>query len=66
MAPVVNLMRDVQRYHLSTVAGGNEHSQQNHKRIMDGIERHDPKAAHLSMREHILQVRDDIQIATPA
>lgn len=64
MSPVVNLMRDIQRYHLSYVAGGNEHSQQNHKRIMDGIERHDPAATRLCMYEHIIQVRDEIQNAT--
>ena len=61
IAPVVNLMRDIQRYHLSYVEGGNQRSQHNHKRVMDAIERHDPDAARLSMYAHIIQVRDDIQ-----
>jgi DNA-binding FadR family transcriptional regulator len=63
MAPVVNLMRNIQRYHLSYVVRGNERSQRNHKRIMQGIEGRDPQAARLCMREHIMQVRDDIENA---
>jgi DNA-binding FadR family transcriptional regulator len=65
MAPVVNLMRDVQKYHLSNVVQGNQRSQRNHKRIMKGIERHDPDHARLCMYEHIVQVRDDIQRVSP-
>lgn len=64
IAPVVNLMRDIQRYHLSSVIGGNQRSQRNHNRIMEAIERHDPGAARSSMYEHIIQVRDDIQNTT--
>ena len=61
IAPVVNLMRDIQTYHLSNVVGGNQRSQHNHKRIMEAIERHDPEAARACMFDHIIQVRDDIE-----
>lgn len=59
--PVVNLMRDFQRYHLYQVPRGSQRAQSHHRKIMDAIERHDPKAALTSMYEHIIQVRDDIQ-----
>jgi GntR family transcriptional repressor for pyruvate dehydrogenase complex len=61
IAPVVNLMRDSQRYHLLNVAGGNQRSQHNHKKIMEAIENHNPEDARRRMRAHIIQVRDDIQ-----
>jgi GntR family transcriptional repressor for pyruvate dehydrogenase complex len=61
IAPVVNLMRDSQRYHLSNVEGGDRKSQRNHKKIMQAIENHDAEAARKHMHAHIAQVRDDIQ-----
>lgn len=61
IAPVVNLMRDFQRYHLTKVKGGGQRSQYNHKRVMEAIEKHDPGAARLCMQGHIIQVRDDIE-----
>lgn len=63
IAPVVSLMRDIQRFHLSYVEGGNQRSQRNHNRIMNAIEMRDAESARLSMYEHIIQVRDDIQNA---
>jgi GntR family transcriptional repressor for pyruvate dehydrogenase complex len=61
IAPVVNLMRDFQIYHLKSVEGGSQKSQGNHKKIMEAIEKHDPGAARKFMRSHIIQVRDDIR-----
>jgi len=61
MAPVVNLLRNIQQYHLSHVESGNQRSQGFHNKVMEAIERHDPKAARSSMYEHIIQVRDDIK-----
>lgn len=63
IAPVVRLLRNVQQYHLSHVESGNQRSQSFHNKVMEAIERHDPKVARLSMYEHIIQVRDDIQNA---
>jgi GntR family transcriptional regulator, transcriptional repressor for pyruvate dehydrogenase complex len=63
VAPLVKLMRDIQRYHLANVSGGNQRSQKNHSRIMRAIEKNDPDTARQCMYEHIIQVRDDIQNA---
>lgn len=63
MSPVVNLMRDSQRYHLSHVVGGNQSSQHNHKLEMEAIKDHDPILARKYMYEHIVQVRDDVKQA---
>jgi GntR family transcriptional repressor for pyruvate dehydrogenase complex len=61
IAPLVNLMHDVQKYLLYYVEGGNQRSQHNHQRVMQAIESRNPDAARLCMYEHIIQVRDDIQ-----
>jgi DNA-binding FadR family transcriptional regulator len=39
--------------------GGLGRSQHHHRRILDGIERHDPIAARKAMRAYLQQVRDD-------
>lgn len=64
IAPVVNLMRDFQRYHLLHVEGGNRRSQDNHRKIMESIQNRNPEAARNYMYAHILQVREDIQNTT--
>lgn len=64
IAPVVNLMRDVQTYHLLHVDGGKRRSQENHRKIMEAIQNRDPEAARKHMYAHITQVREDIQEAT--
>ena len=64
IAPVVNLMRDSQIYHLSNVQRGDQRSQRNHKNIMESIEKHHPEDARKYMRAHIIQVREDIQRAS--
>lgn len=61
IAPVVNLMRDQQYYHLSHVVDGNKRSQHNHIRIMEGISQHDSIAARNAMYQHILQVQSDME-----
>jgi GntR family transcriptional repressor for pyruvate dehydrogenase complex len=59
--PVVRLFRELQEFHLQHVRGGNQRSQHNHRLIIEAIERHDPEAARLHMRDHIAQLRDDIE-----
>lgn len=61
IAPVVNLMRDFQRFHLLNVKGGDLRSQSNHKKIFKAIKDHDPEATRKLMYAHITQVRNDIQ-----
>lgn len=59
--PVVKLMRELQKYHLSKVEGGGVRSQHHHRLILDAIIRHDAETARLHMREHIRQVREDVE-----
>jgi DNA-binding FadR family transcriptional regulator len=62
--PVVKLMRVQQRYHVYRVEGGLQKSQQNHRLIMAAIKSHDPDAARRYMRQHIHQVRKDVESQT--
>lgn len=59
--PVDRLFRELQEFHLQHVKGGNQRSQSRHRLIIEAIERHDPEAARLHMRDHIMQLRNDIE-----
>lgn len=59
--PVVKLMRDLQRYHLSQVEGGGKRSQQNHKLVMEAVQSRNPEKARQCMRMHLQQVREDVE-----
>jgi DNA-binding FadR family transcriptional regulator len=61
ISPVVKLMRDLQTYYLSRVEGGMQRSQVNHQMIMQAIENRDAAAARQYMKEHIHQVRTDVE-----
>lgn len=55
---IVGLLRE-QRLRIFGIGGGPERGQHHHKRILDAIERHDPKEARAAMQAHLLQVRED-------
>jgi len=55
---IVGLLRE-QRLRIFGIGGGPERGQRHHKRILDAIERHDPKEARAAMQAHLLQVRED-------
>jgi GntR family transcriptional regulator, transcriptional repressor for pyruvate dehydrogenase complex len=61
LSPVVNMMRETQKYHLFHVKGGNLRSQKNHKLIFEAIKNRDPENARKRMHEHIEQVRTDVE-----
>ena len=61
IGPVVKLMRDQQEYHLYRVQGGGSRSQTNHRLILQSIQKRDPEGARKYMRDHIRQVRLDVQ-----
>ncbi len=65
IAPVVNLMRKTQKFHLFTVKGGKNKSQQYHLLIMDAIKNHNPDLARKYMYEHIMQVKTDVESQNP-
>jgi len=55
---IVGLLRE-QRLRIFRVPGGPERGQLHHKRILDAVERHDAEKARETMREHLVQVRED-------
>jgi GntR family transcriptional regulator, transcriptional repressor for pyruvate dehydrogenase complex len=63
---VVTLMRAQQEYHVYHEPSGGKKSQQNHQLIMEALEKRDPKASRICMREHIRQVRTDVDKADTA
>lgn len=60
--PIVELLHE-QRKRISLVKGGLERGQYHHRRILEAIIRHDPKAAREAMRAHLQQVREDSDAA---
>ena len=60
---IVGLLRE-QRLRIFNVAGGPERGQVHHKRILEAMERRDAEKAREAMRSHLVQVREDSQIAT--
>jgi GntR family transcriptional repressor for pyruvate dehydrogenase complex len=60
---IVGLLRE-QRLRIFGIGGGPERGQLHHKRILDAIERHDPKEARVAMQAHLLQVREDSRSTT--
>ncbi len=59
---IVGLLRE-QRMRIFNVAGGPERGQFHHKRILEAMERRDPEKASEAMRAHLVQVREDSQVA---
>jgi GntR family transcriptional repressor for pyruvate dehydrogenase complex len=58
MNSIIHLLRE-QRKRIALVAGGLSRGQYHHKRILDAVMQHDPKAARLAMQQHLEQVRKD-------
>jgi len=61
---VVLLMRAQQEYHVYHEPSGGKNSQSNHKLILNALEKHDKEEAKLKMRNHILQVRMEVNNST--
>ncbi|MEW5984581.1 MAG: FadR/GntR family transcriptional regulator [Acidobacteriota bacterium] len=61
---IVGLLRE-QRLRTYVSAGGPEHGQLHHARILRAIEDRDPDAARLAMQAHMIQVRDDTAASPP-
>ena len=55
---IVGLLRE-QRLRIFRIGGGPERGQCHHKRILEAIERHDPKEARAAMQAHLWEVRED-------
>jgi GntR family transcriptional repressor for pyruvate dehydrogenase complex len=53
---IVGLLREQRRRIF--LAGGPERGQFHHRRVLDAIERRDPEAARVAMRDHMTQVRE--------
>jgi GntR family transcriptional repressor for pyruvate dehydrogenase complex len=53
--PTFTILHDARVVHVSTVRGRRHKGQYHHRLLMDAIERHDPEAARLHMRNHITQ-----------
>ena len=62
---IVGLLRE-QRLRIFGVAGGPEHGQFHHKRILEAIERRNSEAARELMRAHLKQVDEDAREAQSA
>jgi GntR family transcriptional repressor for pyruvate dehydrogenase complex len=58
MNSIIDLLRE-QRKRIALVDGGLSRGQFHHKKILDAIMRHDPKAARSAMQQHLEQVRKD-------
>jgi len=58
---IVGLLRE-QRMRIFNVDGGPERGQFHHKRILEAMERRDPKMAREAMQAHLQQVRVDSQV----
>ncbi len=58
MNSIIDLLRE-QRKRIALVNGGLSRGQYHHKKILDAVMRHDPKAARLAMQQHLEQVRKD-------
>jgi GntR family transcriptional repressor for pyruvate dehydrogenase complex len=63
MDSIIDLLRE-QRKRIALVGGGLSRGQFHHKKILDAILRHDPKAARLAMQKHLEQVRKDSETST--
>jgi GntR family transcriptional repressor for pyruvate dehydrogenase complex len=57
---VVTLMRAQQEYHVYLEPSGGRKSQQHHQLIMAALEKRDPELSHQRMKDHICQVRIDV------
>ncbi len=60
MDSIIVLLRE-QRKRIALVDGGLERGQSHHKRILESVTKHDPKAARQAMQLHLQQVRKDSQ-----
>ena len=58
MDSIIALLRE-QRKRIALVNGGLQRGQYHHKRILDSVIQHDPKAARQAMQLHLQQVRQD-------
>jgi GntR family transcriptional regulator, transcriptional repressor for pyruvate dehydrogenase complex len=58
MNSIIDLLRE-QRKRIALVEGGLSRGQFHHKKILDAVMRHDPKAARSAMQQHLEQVRKD-------
>ncbi len=63
--PIVGLLRE-QRMRIFLVEGGAQRGQFHHKRILEAVRRHDPKAARKAMQAHLEQVRKDSEAGPSA
>jgi len=64
MDSIIDMLRE-QRKRTALAASGLARGQFHHRKIMDAVTRHDPKAARLAMQAHLQQVREDSN-ASPA
>jgi GntR family transcriptional repressor for pyruvate dehydrogenase complex len=63
---IINAIVDLlweQRIQIGLTKGGPERGQFHHKRILRAVEDHDPDRARQAMHDHLLQVREDTEIA---
>ena len=58
MDSIIALLRE-QRKRIALINGGLQRGQYHHKRILDSVIQHDPKAARQAMQLHLQQVRQD-------
>ncbi len=59
---IVDILRE-QLKRAALVVGGLHRSQFHHKKILEAVIRHDPLAARQAMRDHLEQVRKDLEIS---
>ncbi len=59
---IVDLLSE-QRKQIFSVPGGSARGQVHHKQLLDTMRRHDPQSAREAMREHLRQVRIDVEAA---
>ncbi len=57
---IIDILRD-ERKRTAQVAGGLRRGQYHHRKILDAVYNHDPQAARLAMKEHLEQVRADLE-----
>lgn len=59
---IVDLLSE-QRKNIFSVSGGSSRGQMHHKLLLAAVQSHDPEAARVAMRAHLLQVRADVETA---
>ena len=60
MDSIIDLLRE-ERKRTAQVGGGLKRGQDHHRKILEAVSNHDPQAARLAMKEHLQQVRTDLE-----